>query len=168
LRSSFLGLQLIASTGLDNTLLLVIKRLVSDALGNTLRSLPTKGVKSLRQVRVGEVVAGIHPVGVHGAKVLDLEFEERAGELLRVTELLGKSIGLELELAADNVHKQVDDKIHGSKSIGEEDEADDNGVLLEETERRVQRVVIDKDREEKEDVERVSLNCLVSLCNWFI
>jgi hypothetical protein len=135
LRSFFLGLQLVASTGLDDTLLLVIERLVSDAFGNTLRSLPAKGVKPLRQVRVREVVAGIHPIGIHSAKVLDLELKEGAGKLLGVTKPLGKSIGLELELAADNVHKQVDDEIHGGKSIGEEDESDNNGVLFEETER---------------------------------
>lgn len=135
LRSIFLGLQLIASTRLDDTLLLVIKRLVRDAFGNTLGPLPAKGVESLRQVRVGEMVAGIHPVGVHSAKVLNLELKEGAGKLLRVAQALGKCIGLELELAADNVHKQVDDEIHRGKSIREEDEADNNGVLFEETKR---------------------------------
>jgi hypothetical protein len=109
-------------------------------------------------VRVREVVAGIHPVGIHGAKVLDLELKEGAGKLLGITKPLGKSIGLELELSADNVHKQVDDEIHRGKSIGEEDEANNNGVLFEKTERRVQRVVVDEDRKEKEDVERVCLN----------
>lgn len=108
-------------------------------------------------MRVREVVAGVHPVGVHGAKVLDLKLEERAGELLRVTKLLGKGVRLELELAADNVHKKVDDEIHGGKSIREEDEANNDGVLLEETKRRVQGVVVDEDREEKEDIEGVSL-----------
>jgi hypothetical protein len=145
-----LGLQLVATTGLDDTLLL---RLVGDTLSDGLRSLPAKSVESLRQMRVRKVVAGVHPVGIHGAEVLNLELEERAGELLGVTKLLGKCIGLELELAADNVHKEVDDEIHGSESIREEDKADNDGVLLEETERRVQRVVVDEDREEEEDVE---------------
>lgn len=126
-----LGLQLVAATGLDDTLLL---RLVGDTLSDGLRSLPAKSVESLRQMRVREVVAGVHPVGIHGAEVLNLKLEERAGELLGVTKLLGESIGLELELAADNVHKEVDDEIHGGESIREEDESNNDGVLLEETE----------------------------------
>lgn len=152
-----LHLQLITSTGLDNTLLLVVNGLISDTLGDTLRALPAKGLEALRKMGVREVVAGVHPIGVHGAKVLNLELEERAGKLLGVTKLLSESIGLELKLAADDVHKQVDDKVHRSKGIREEDEANDNGVLLEEAERGVQRVVVDEDREEEEDVESVSL-----------
>jgi hypothetical protein len=163
----FIALQLVASTGLDNTFLLVLKRLVGDTLSNTLGTLPAEGIEALRQVRVREVVAGVHPVGVHGAKVLDLELEERAGELLRVTELLGKSIGLELELAADDVHEKVDDEIHGGEGIREEDESNNDGVLLEETERRVEGVVVDKDREEHKDVEGVSLDSRVSFHAYF-
>ena len=38
------------------------------------------------------MVAGIHPVRIHSAQVLDLELEEGLGELLRVPELLGEVI----------------------------------------------------------------------------
>ena len=127
-----LGLQLFATTGLDDALLL---RFIGNTLSDGLRSLPAKSVESLRQMRVREVVAGVHPVGIHGAEVLNLKLEERAGELLGVTKLLSESVGLELELAANNVHKEVDDEIHGRESIREEDESDNDGVLLEETER---------------------------------
>jgi hypothetical protein len=153
-----LHLQLITSTGLDNTVLFAVNGLISDTLSNAFGALPAKGLETLRQMGVREVVAGINPIGVHGAKVLDLELEERAGKLLGVTKLLSEGIGLELELAADDVHKQVDDKIHRSKSIREENETNDDGVLLEETERGVQRVVVDENREEEEDVESVSLD----------
>lgn len=153
-----LHLQLITSTGLDNTLLLVANGLISDAVGDTLGALPAKGLEALRQMGVREVVAGVHPIGVHGAKVLDLELEKRASKLLGITKLLSEGIGLELELAADDMHKQVDDEIHRSKSIREEDETNDDRVLLEETERGVQRVVVDENREEEEDVESMGLN----------
>lgn len=38
------------------------------------------------------VVAGIHPVGIHGAQVLNLEFKERLRELIGVAEFQGKGI----------------------------------------------------------------------------
>jgi len=152
-----LHLQLITSTGLDNTLLLVANGLISDAVGDTLGALPAKGLEALRQMGVREVVAGVHPIGVHGAKVLDLELEKRTSKLLGITKLLSEGIGLELELAADDMHKQVDDEIHRSKSVREEDETNDDRVLLEETERGVQRVVVDENREEEEDVESMGL-----------
>lgn len=109
------------------------------------------------------MVAGIHPVGVHGAKVLDLELEQGAGELLRVAELLGEGVGLELELAADDVHEQGDDQVHGGEGVREEDEADDDGVLGEEAKVGVQGAVVDEDGEEKEDVEGVSLVTMLVL-----
>lgn len=156
------NLQLISAAGLDDTVLFRgLGSLVGDALSDTLGTLPAKSLEALRKVRVGEVVAGIHPVGVHGAEVLNLELEQGAGEFLGVAELLGKGIGLELKLAADNVHEQVDDQVHGGKGVREEDEADDDGVLGEEAKVRVQRAVVDEDREQQEDVERVSLTVLV-------
>lgn len=97
-------LQLVATGSLDDTVLVTLSRLVSDALSDTLRALPAKGLETLGQMGVGEVVAGVDGVGVHGAEVLDLELEKRAGELLGVAEALGEGVGLELELAGENVH----------------------------------------------------------------
>lgn len=55
-------------------------------------TLPAKRLESLGEDGVGVVVAGIHPVRIHSAQVLDLELEEGLGELLRVPELLGEVI----------------------------------------------------------------------------
>ena len=55
-------------------------------------ALPSKCLETLREDRVRVVVAGVHPVRIHGAQVLDLELEERFGELLGVPKLLGKVI----------------------------------------------------------------------------
>lgn len=127
------NLQLISAAGLDDAFLFRgLGSLVGNTLSDALRTLPAKSLEALRKVRVGEVVAGVHPVGVHGAEVLDLELEQGAGELLGVAELLGKGVGLELKLAADDVHEQGDDQVHGGEGIREEDEADDDGVLSEE------------------------------------
>lgn len=156
------GLQLVATCNLSDTLLVSLSGLVGDTLGDALRALPAEGIKALRKVGVREVVAGVHPVGIHGAEVLDLELEERAGELLRVSELLGEGVGLELELAGDDVHAELDKEVSRREGIREEDEADDDGVLLEEAKGRVQGVVVDEDREESEDVEQMALRASVN------
>ena len=53
--------------------------------------------------------------------------------------------GLKFELAAQNVHQQLHHRVHRGESIGEEDEANDDGKLLVEAEGLVQGVVVDKD-----------------------
>lgn len=103
------------------------------------------------------MVAGIHPIGVHGAQILNLKLEKGTGELLGEAESLGESIGLELKLARKNVHGKLNDKIHGGQGVGEENEANDDGVLSQETESRIQRVVVDEDGEESKDVEEMGL-----------
>ena len=60
--------------GLDR--LLAIHLLLIDLL---LTAIIPKRCESLRQDRVREVVARVHPVGVHGAEVLDLQLDEGAG-----------------------------------------------------------------------------------------
>lgn len=108
-------------------------------------------------MRVGVVVAGVHPVGVHGAEVLLVQLDEGAGEVGAVAEALGKVVGLKLELAGEDVEEQLEDGVHGGQGVGEEDEANDNGVLGVEAKGRVQGGVVDEDGEEAEDVEQVDL-----------
>ena len=103
------------------------------------------------------MIARIQPVGIHSAQVLHLQFDQRLGELSRVAEFLRKGIGLELELAAQDVHEQLEDGVHGAHGVGEEDEADHDGLLAVEAEGLVQRLVVDEDGEEGEDVEHVRL-----------
>jgi len=104
------------------------------------------------------VVARIHPVGLHGAQVLNLELDERAGQLGLVAEVVGEGVGLELEAAGEDVHEELDDRIHGREDVGEEDEADNDGVLGQETKVGVEGVVVDEDGEEGEDVKEVDLS----------
>lgn len=156
-------LQLVATRSLDDTVLIALNRLISYALSDTLRALPAKSLETLGQMGVREVVAGVDGVGVHGAEVLDLELEKRAGELLGVAEALGEGVGLELELAGEDVHAQLEEDVHGGEGVGEEEEADDDWVLGEEAEGGVQGVVVDEDREESEDVENVGLENNVRL-----
>lgn len=150
-------LQLVTTRGLNNTILLLLSSLILHTLRNTLRALPAKSLETLRQMGVREVVGGVDRVGVHGAEVLDLELEKGAGELLGVAETLGESVGLELELAGQDVHAELEEHVHGGEGVGEEEEADDDGVFGEEAEGRVEGVVVDEDGEESEDVENVGL-----------
>jgi hypothetical protein len=141
-------LQFVAAGDLCDALLVSLgSRLVGNTLSDALGALPAESLEALSEMGVGEVEAGIHPVGVHGAKVLNLELEERAGELLRIAQTLGEVIGLELKLASNHVHEELDDDIGGGEGVREEDEADDDGVLLEEAKGVVQRGVVDEDRE---------------------
>ena len=104
-----------------------------------------------------EVVARIHPVSIHGTKVLNLELDERRRELGLVPLLLREPVGLKLEAAAHNIHQELNHGIHGREDVREEDEADNDGVLLHEAEISVQRGVVDESREEGENVENVNL-----------
>ena len=53
---------------------------------------PSESPQPLWKDGVREVVAGVHPVGVHGAQVLNLQFNEGAGELGGVSEFDGEFI----------------------------------------------------------------------------
>jgi hypothetical protein len=103
------------------------------------------------------VVACIHPVGIHGAQILDLQLDQGAGKLGGVTQLLRKFIGLEFVSAAEDVHQELDDCVHGCKGIREEDESNYDGEFLMESEGLVEGFVVDEDREEGEDVEEMGL-----------
>ena len=68
------SLQLVATAGLDHAVLL---RCATD-LG---LALPANGLETLRQVRVGEVVARVDRVGVKTAQVLSVQLEQGASEI---------------------------------------------------------------------------------------
>lgn len=77
-----------------------------------------------------EVVACVHPVGIHSAQVLDLQLYQRTSELCRVTQLLCEVIGLELISSAEDVHQKFDDCIHRGESVGKEDKANYDRILV--------------------------------------
>src|SRR5688572_4622995 len=104
---------------------------------------------------VREVVSSIHPISIHGAKILHMKLDERAGKLETHAETLGESIGLKLEFAREDVHEELDDRIHGRQGVGEEDEANDDGVCVVETKRGVEGLVVDEDGKETEDVKKM-------------
>lgn len=111
-----------------------------------------------------EVVAGKHPVGIHGAEVLDLQLDQRLGQIRAVAQLARKSIGLELVATAENVHAQLDEDIHGRENIREQDETHNDGAHGLEAKVGVQRLVVDEDGEEREDVEEVELRWSAKVC----
>lgn len=151
-----LPLQLISAS--RNRPVFLALRLLRHLRLHLLRGLPVQRLQTLRQNRVREVVAGKHPVRVHGAQVLDLQLDQGAGEFGTVAERAGEGIGLELEAAAQNVHQELDDVIHRAQDVREEQEPNDDGVLVGEAEVGVERVVVDEDREEGEHVEEVGLS----------
>ena len=104
-----------------------------------------------------EMVACIHPIRIHRAQILDLEFDQRTSELCRVSQLLCKFICLEFVASAQAIHEELDDCVHGCESVGEEDEADYNGELIVEAERLVERLVVDEYGEKGKDVEEMGL-----------
>jgi hypothetical protein len=53
---------------------------------------PTNSLQSLSQNGVAVVVSRVHPVGIHGRKVLDLELDEGRSEFGGVAELVGEGI----------------------------------------------------------------------------
>jgi hypothetical protein len=77
-----------------------------------------------------------------------LELEKGRGKLLGISELYGESIcarsasvstkvqedtnhtSFKLKLAAENVHQELDDSIHGSQSIREQEESNHDGHFL--------------------------------------
>ena len=60
-------------------------------------------------------------------------------------------------MAAEDVHKKLGNGVHGCKRVREEDEADYDGEFVVETKGLVERFVVDEDREQGEDVEKVDL-----------
>lgn len=104
-----------------------------------------------------EVVAGEHRVGIHSAQVLDLKLDERFGEIRRVPKVTRKSVSLELVSTAQNVHAQLDENVHRGQNIGEEDEANNDGLHGVESKVGIQRLVVDEHGEQREDVEEVEL-----------
>lgn len=156
-------LQLFPPAGLDGLVLVLL-----GIPNNRLTALPVESFEALREMRVGEVVGGVDPVGIHGAEVLDVQLDEGAGEREAHAETLGEGVGLELELAREHVHEQLDDGVHGRQGVGEEDEADDDGVRVVEAERGVQRPVVDEDGEQAEDVKQVGLKQLAGVLEGWI
>lgn len=53
---------------------------------------PADGLQPFGQDGVAVVVSRVHPVSIHGGKVLDLELDERRSELVGVAELVGKGV----------------------------------------------------------------------------
>jgi hypothetical protein len=53
---------------------------------------PANSLQSLSQNGVAVVISGVHPVGIHGRKVLDLELDEGRSEFGGVAELVGEGI----------------------------------------------------------------------------
>jgi hypothetical protein len=103
------------------------------------------------------VVACIHPIGIHSAQILDLELDQRASKLCRVSKLLCEFISLELVASAENVHQQFDNCIHWCKSIREEDKADYYGELIVKPKGLVKRLIVNENGEEGKNVEEVGL-----------
>jgi hypothetical protein len=113
---------------------------------------------------VGKVVACIHPVGIHGAQILDLQLDQRTSQLGRVSQFVCEFIGLELIATAQDVHQELDDGIHWCKGVGEENESDYDREFLVEAKGFVKGSVVDEYREEGEDVEEMGLKELIKAC----
>lgn len=137
-------LQLFTSACLNRFTLLVH---LHDALP-ALVTVPSEGTQSLAEDRVAEVVARVHPVGVHGAQVLDLQLDKRLGQVAAVAQFLRKLVGLELVAPREDIHQQLDDRVHGRERVREQDEADDDGEFVVEAEGLVKRFVVDENGKE--------------------
>lgn len=75
---------------------------------NLLLAGPTNSLQSLGQDRVAVVVGGVHPVGIHGGEVLDLELDEGRGKFGGVAELVGEGVYVGLAFAG---HYRDQDRI---------------------------------------------------------
>lgn len=144
-------LQLVTAGCLDDAFLLLF-------VGNNRNiALPVKGLEALRQVRMREVVSCVHAISIHAGKVLLVELDKTSAELSLVAKLVGEGVGFELPLAGEHVDQKVDEGVHGRQGIVEEDETDDDGVLRVESERLVERSIVDEDGEESKNLEEVGL-----------
>ena len=64
---------------------------------------------------------------------------------------------MEFEFSAQNVHQQLHHGVHGSEGVGEEDEANNDGILFVEAEGLIEGTIVDEDGEESKDVKCVEL-----------
>lgn len=69
---------------------------------------------------------------------------------------------LEFKFATQDVHQQFYHCVHWCEGVRKEDETNDDGVFLVETEGLVQGAIVDEDGEECEDIEHVELYRRVS------
>ena len=155
-------LKLIPPSGSSNVSLLV-NLLDLLLLLNLSGGLPVESLQSLGQNGVREMVSGEQPVRIHSAEVLDLELDQGASELGVVAKLVGELVGLEFELAAENVHSELDEGIGGAKDVREEKEPNNDWVHRVETKVGIEWVVVDENREEGEDGKEVGLVLLVTI-----
>lgn len=103
------------------------------------------------------MVAGVQPIRVHGAQILDLELDKGFGKLGLEAEGDGEGVSFELVVAGEDVHQEFHDGVHRGEGVGEEDEADDYGAEGVEAEGGVEGGVVDENAEEGENVECVEL-----------
>ena len=122
-----------------------------------------EGAETLREDGVREVVAGVDPVGIHGAEVLHLQLDEGLGEFLGVTKTNGEGVGFILEFAREDVHEKLDDGVERGQDVVEDEEADNDRLLLEESESVVNGGVVDESREESKEPESVELMRLATV-----
>lgn len=103
------------------------------------------------------MVAGVQPVCIHGAQILDLELDEGLGELGLEAEGHSERVGFEFVVPREDIHEEFHDGVHWRKGVGEEDEANNDGPDVVEAERVVKRCIVDEDAEKGEDVECMEL-----------
>jgi hypothetical protein len=98
------------------------------------------------------VIASIHPISVHGAQILDLQLYQRFGKVGGVAKLHSERIYLQasgslssresreihtsfkLKLSAQDIHQQLNDRVHWCKCVREKDEPYYDRILFVETE----------------------------------
>ena len=85
-------LQIPFPANLQLTLALVSHHSIRLSTTNLRVAFPPYSLESLGKDRMRVVVATVHPVRVHGAQVLDLEFDEAGGEGLGVAEGVGEGV----------------------------------------------------------------------------
>lgn len=103
------------------------------------------------------MVARIHPIRIHSAQILDLQFDQRARQFSLVAKSLCEVVCFKLVLSAQDVHQELDDCVHRGKRIREQDETNYDWELVMETKGLVQGTVVDEDREQGENVEEMEL-----------
>ena len=91
---------------------------------------------------------------------MDLKLDEGFGELSFEAEGHSEGVCFELVVSGEDVHKEFHHRVHWGEGVGEEDEADDDRANIVETEGGIQRGVVDKDAEEREDIEGVELDAV--------
>ena len=133
------------------------------SIWHRLRALPAQRCQSLCQDGVAIMIACIHPICIHGAQVLHLKLDQTPGQFFLIPKVCCEDVGFKFELARQDIHEQFDYCVHWRKRVGEQDETNYDGMRVAEAERGVERVVVDKDAEEREDVEHVELELVKPL-----